>query len=342
MLPKKISTFIFNSVGHKTIKYLKPVIYRESIGDIRKIYDEINLDYVLGPPFTIHAALPELMAGVWSLVRETMIVNRHVNRLTKEAVAGGVSTSNQCPFCVEIHLKMSGGRTEKNKNDIFEWSKNHYSPNSKLIIDPPFSQEEAPEIIGTALAFHYINRMVSVFVTDYPLPVPRFFKFLKPTISSFFKLTAAKNITGLNVNPGTSLKRMPDAILPEEFSWAHSNTHISDCFAGFDTIISRVGENHISFDVRKKILTFLGNWNGDIQEIGNRWLEEEILQIEDNEKKVLARLILLASIQPYKITEQHIIELRKQDYKDEQLIAAASWGSWQATKRISSWLSRAE
>lgn len=277
------------------------------------------------------------MAGVWSLVRETMIVNSNVDRLTKEEVAGGVSKSNQCPYCVEAHIKMSGGRTDKDRKNIYEWSKNHYSPNSKLIVDPPFSADEAPEIIGTALTFHYINRMVSVFVTDYPLPLPRFFSFLKPTLSSFFRLTAAKNITGVNVNPGISLKRIPDAILPGEFSWAQSNADISDSFAGFDALISMIGEKHISLDIRKTILTFLGNWNGDIQEIGNQWLEEEISNI-DNEKKALARLILLASIQAYKITEQHINELRKQGYKDEQIIAATSWGSWQATKRISSWL----
>jgi hypothetical protein len=177
------------------------------------------LDYVLGPPFTLHAAIPELVAGVWSLLRETMIVNNNVDRLKKEEIAGGVSISNQCPYCVETHIKMSGVRTDKGEKNIFEWSKIHYSPNSKLIIDPPFSADEAPEIIGTALTFHYINRMVSVFLTDYPLPLPRLFGFLKPALSSIFRLTAAKNITGVNVEAGISLIRIPDAKLLEEFSW---------------------------------------------------------------------------------------------------------------------------
>lgn len=71
----------------KTIRNGKPVTYRESTGEIRKIYNDIMLDYVLGPPFTAHVAIPELMAGAWSLVRYTLIVNKNVSRLTKEAVS---------------------------------------------------------------------------------------------------------------------------------------------------------------------------------------------------------------------------------------------------------------
>jgi hypothetical protein len=118
---------------------------------------------------------------------------------------------------------------------------------------------------------------------------------------------------------------------------AQSNKIISGCFAGFDVLVNEIGEKHISLDVRKNCMNFLENWKGEVQPMGNQWLENKISTIE-NEKKPLARLILLAAIQPYKITKQHINELRKQDYKDDQIIAATSWGSWQATKRISTWL----
>lgn len=339
MLSKNFSNIIFKTVGHKTIQFVKPITYRKSTADTRKIYDEIGLDYVLGPPFTLHAAIPKLMAGVWSLVRETLIVNRNVNRLTKEAVAGGVSISNECPFCVQAHINMSGGETDTDREDIFTWSKSHYEKESDLIMNPPFSEDEAPEIIGTALAFHYINRMVTVFVTDFPLPLPRYLNFLKPAISSFFKLTAAKNITGVSILPGASLKRVPNAVLPKEFSWAQSNADISASFAGFDLLINAIGKKEIPSDVQKSILLFISTWDGVIQVMGNQWLEKEIATLSDD-KKSLARLILLIAIQPYKITEQHIDELRALDYSDEQLIAVCAWGSWQATKQISSWISQ--
>ena len=337
MLSKNFSNLIFKSIGHGTINHLKPVKYKESTGDIRNIYDEIILDYVLGPPFVLHVSIPDLMAGAWSLVRETMIVNVNVDRLTKEKVAGGVSLSNQCPFCVEAHINMSGGRTEKNKNDIFEWSKSLYSPNSELIKNPPFSKEEAPEIIGTALAFSYINRMVSVFVTDYPLPMPRLLGFLKPGLSSLFKLTAAKNITGINVETGVSLKRMPGAVLPNEFLWAKTNSNISQCFSGFDALSTTTGEKYISPDIQEPVLDYISDWKGEDQGIGNQWIEKVITNMSDDNKKI-ASLILLVAFQPYKVTKQQIVDLQNQGLKDDQLLAFVSWGSWQATKRISSWL----
>lgn len=87
MIPKSVSNFIFKSIGHRTIRYLKPIKYADSAGDVRRIYDEIGYDYVLGAPFTLHASYPKIMAGMWSLVRESLIVNGEVKRLTKEAIA---------------------------------------------------------------------------------------------------------------------------------------------------------------------------------------------------------------------------------------------------------------
>lgn len=36
----------------------------------------------------------------------------------------------------------------------------------------PFSKEDAPEIVGTALTFQYINRMANVFLSGSLLPIP--------------------------------------------------------------------------------------------------------------------------------------------------------------------------
>ena len=97
MIPKSVSNFIFKSIVHRTIRFLTPIKYSDSAGDVRRIYDEISYDYVLGAPFTLHASNPKIMAGMWSLVRESLIVKGKVKRITKEAIAGGVSISNQCP-----------------------------------------------------------------------------------------------------------------------------------------------------------------------------------------------------------------------------------------------------
>ena len=46
---------------------------------------------------------------------------------------------------------------------ISEWALSTRSPKSDIILSPPFSSKEAPEIIGMAVLYHYINKMVSDF-----------------------------------------------------------------------------------------------------------------------------------------------------------------------------------
>lgn len=48
---------------------------------------------------------------------------------------------------------------------------------------PPFSQDEAPEVLGVALFFNYINRLVDTYLTrDFTLPsMPWFMKLMSKT-----------------------------------------------------------------------------------------------------------------------------------------------------------------
>ena len=45
------------------------------------------------------------------------------------------------------------------------------TPGAPILSTPPFSPHDAPEIIGTAVFYHYINRMVSVLLKQSPLPL---------------------------------------------------------------------------------------------------------------------------------------------------------------------------
>ena len=338
MIPKNISNKIFKLIGHKTIRYLNPIPYAKSQDKVRQIFNDINKDYVLGPPFALHVSLPFLMAGIWSLVRETMIVHRHVNRLTKEKVAGGVAVLNRCLFCEAAHIDMSGGILPDEQRKIDDWIKSHYQPELDIIQNPPFSKEEAPEIIGTALSFHYLNRMVEIFLTNYPLPLPQFFDWMKPIISSFFRLTAAKHITDIRAAPNLPVKKRDFSKKPTAYTWAEVSPSVFSAFNSFEEDIESTGKSKISQEVRDRISTSLKKWLGEKKGISNAWLEMEVKPYSEAEK-AMARLILLAAYQPYKILPLHIKEFQKHFPEDSSLLAACAWGSWQATKRINSWIS---
>lgn len=88
--------------GETGVKYVIPIPPNEAEGLLAETYEQLDDEYLIGPPFTLHSPTPKLFAGMWSIFRESLVVGR-VPRSVKEAVAIGVSKSNQCPFCVESH-----------------------------------------------------------------------------------------------------------------------------------------------------------------------------------------------------------------------------------------------
>jgi hypothetical protein len=52
------------------------------------------------------------------------------------------------------------------------WAAATRDPTADVVTDPPFTREQTAEYVGTALTFHYVNRMVNVFCEDSPFPLP--------------------------------------------------------------------------------------------------------------------------------------------------------------------------
>ena len=172
------------------IKYTRPVTNPSGNALLVQAYPQIKRDFgALVEPFVLHAVEPRLLAGVWMATRETELVGS-VRREIKEAVAATVSLLNQCTYCVDAHTMLLHATTAhristaiSNKQDdliqdaairrIVAWANVNRSPGDPLLQKPPFSEVEAPEIIGTALVFHYINRMVDIFLDETPLPSNR-------------------------------------------------------------------------------------------------------------------------------------------------------------------------
>jgi hypothetical protein len=80
----------------KTIKYIKPVGYDSATGLTAQVYRQMHTDFLPAPLVALHAPIPEVQAGVWSILRETLMAG-DVNRSHKEAVAATVSKANECP-----------------------------------------------------------------------------------------------------------------------------------------------------------------------------------------------------------------------------------------------------
>src|SRR5207253_204849 len=74
------------------MRFIKAVEPREADGLVAQVYGEIKHDFALlrdpdgNSPFMAHSPHPELLAGLWSVLYETILVEGVVRRADKEAI----------------------------------------------------------------------------------------------------------------------------------------------------------------------------------------------------------------------------------------------------------------
>jgi AhpD family alkylhydroperoxidase len=319
---------------------------------LAQTYHQIKRDFgALVEPFTLHASAPRLLAGIWMATRETELVGI-VRREIKEAVAATVSRLNQCPYCVDTHTMMlhavsahgiAAAISQENDGEIQDpairqivaWAEATRSPDNPLLQRPPFSEAEAPEIIGTAVAFHYTNRMVDIFLDETPLPSNR--GWLKGTLKRmagwYFSRAARRR-----KKPGTSLALLPEADLPADMGWAASSPTVAGAFARWAAVVEIAGQEALPANVRALARAHIAAWNGETPTLSRGWVEKALAGLDDAEKPA-ARLALLTALAPYQIDENTIAAFRAQQPGDDKLIAATAWASFTAARRVGTWLS---
>src|SRR5215831_19239211 len=82
---------------------------------------------------------------------------------------------------------------------VVTWARATRHPDAPIVRQRPFPDEHAPELIGVALAYHYINRMVNIFAAASPFPVAA--PGLKPIMRRVASL-AFRRLLACQVHPG--------------------------------------------------------------------------------------------------------------------------------------------
>ena len=97
MFVERIERKFFRDNAPQRIHYITPIPQAEAEGLVADVYDQMGRDFQVVPPITVHSPMPKILAGVWGMVRESMMAGP-VNRSDREAVAAAVSRINKCPF----------------------------------------------------------------------------------------------------------------------------------------------------------------------------------------------------------------------------------------------------
>ncbi len=320
----------------------------------RQIAAQIERDFgAFVPPFALHAAAPQVLAACWMMLREALVTT-HVDRRRKEAVASAVSRANACTYCVDAHTAALHALGDPTTADalatpdgriagddplatLVAWAEATRAADDPRLRVPPFPRDETPEMTAVAFCFHYINRMVALFLAPSPLP------FASPRLKAIARRALAPVLAGQlrhALAAGEALPFLPDAPLPPDLAWAAPHPTVAAAFARAAAGIEAAAAAVLSPAVRTRVGEMLAGWRGADPGLGRAWLADAVAPLAERDRPP-ARLALLTALAPFQVDDATIAEFRRSAPGDAALVAATAWASFTSARRIASWVTGA-
>ena len=329
--------------GRSHFRYVTPVPFAAATGLVDTVYRRIEAEFgMLAPPLALHAPAPSVLAASWSILREVMVAPGLVTRPEKEAVAAAVSLANNCPYCAEVHgttlrglvrgkdpEAIAAGRIEDVADDRLRALAGWAAASAEAPGPAPFPRAQAPELVGTVLTFHYINRMVNVFLQESPLPPVRGFArdLVRRGAARVMRRLASAALLPAH---GTD-DLLPAAPLPDDLRWAASRPTIADALARAAGAVDEGGERELTPAARELVRAALrdpGRHAGTTP-----WLRERLGTLPERDRPA-THLALLTAVSSFRVTDTVIAGVRATGADDAALIKITSWASLTAARHM--------
>ena len=182
-----------------------------------------------------------------------------------------------------------------------------------------------PEAIAVALTFHYLNRMVNVFLGESPLPpeVPGPMRGGALRVLGAMMGSQARRIRP----PGDSLDLLPDAPLPPDLAWASPYPHLAGAVARAEAAMTAAGERSVPARVRELVSERVETWDGKPPGLSRAWADEAVKGLPAAER-ASGRLALLTALASYQAGPV-AADLGK---GDRVLVETTAWASMTAAR----------
>jgi len=343
MLPKKLRLWLFNRLSIKTMRYVTAVPRSKARGLTRRVYDMIEEDFFVNGSLTSRSRVPNLLAAIWTGGRETIVVDDHLDRTTKEAICAALSGINDCPYCGEMLVSLVHAGDEHNAasalfngetgqiedpvmRERLAWVEAVSTPGKTDIPPCPFTGEELPEVLGALMSMADINRYSHVVMDGSPVKAP--FGLQGVALRIFGgELRATK---ARPARPGRALDLLPPAELPEDLAWAAPNPRIADAIARWTAAVERETAGVISRTVSQWVRKNLSGWRNERLPISRSWVEAEVSGLT-GEDRAIARLALILAKAPYQFSDNLLEGLVDGD--EEKFVRILAWASFTAARR---------
>ncbi|GAA4563831.1 carboxymuconolactone decarboxylase family protein [Micromonospora coerulea] len=333
------------SIEPMTYRFFTPAPAKAATGVTAEVYRQLR-DEFLGPVPTFQAlsAVPEVLAATWALMREALLAG-DASRVDRELVASAVSRANRCRFCVDAHVMLlhalgehelaevvarGGTPPEPRHAELVAWAEASRSPKAAGWTSP-----YRPEVTGTLLAFHFINRVVSALLDPDLLPggLQR-----SPLVRSVGGRLYARTARELK-EPGRSLPLL-DAGATAAPDWA-GDSPVGVAYASLRSAAMRGGD--LLGDVARQTVTATVRWeDGKFPARPADWAVDLVRDVPGTDR-IGTRIALLAAFAPSAISAGDVAlwRLSHPADADADLVRLVAYGAITATDHVAQALSSA-
>ncbi|MEH0934511.1 carboxymuconolactone decarboxylase family protein [Micromonospora psammae] len=324
-----------------TYRFFTPDPAKAATGLTAQVYRQLRDDF-LGPvpTFQALAAVPEVQAATWALMREALLAG-DASRVDRELVAAAVSRANRCRFCVDAHVLLlhalgehelaeviarGGTPPEPRHAELVAWAEASRSPRAAGWTSP-----YRIEVTGTLLAFQFINRIVSALLDADLLPggLQR-----SPLVRSVGGRLYARSAREPK-EPGGSLPLL-DAATTVPPAWA-GDSPVAIAYGALKDAATRGGD--LLGEVARQTVTATVRWeDGRHPTRPADWAVDLVRDVPATDR-VGTRIALLAAFAPSAISPGDVALWRLSHPDDADLVRLVAYGAITATDHVAQALS---
>ncbi len=355
MLPKRLRFWLFDTLSVTTMRYVRSVPRRSATGLVAEIYDMIDEDFFINGSLTSRSAVPELLAAIWSGGRETVLVDDHLDRTTKEALTATLSSINDCPYCGDMMVSLvhAGDRhddaglilseseehiTDPLLRERLLWVRAVATPGAESPSTVPFSDQELPEAIGSLMALSDINRFSHIVMDGSPVKAPFGVEAIKAVALRIFGNELRATHTA-PLTPGRTLHLLPDAELPVDMQWAKPHPRIARTVAKWAAAVERQAQGMVPEATQRLVHDNLRRWRNEQMPMSRHWVEEQTREL-DGEARAIARLALVLAKASYQTDDKMVEAVLGADRNEERFLRILAWSSFTASRYFANRIAR--
>ncbi len=334
MAGRLVRTALRTSLRH--VRHVSPTPARRATGVTAEVYRQAERDFgMLAPPIALHSPAPDVLAAAWAMLRESLVVTTSVSRAAKEAVAAAVSVANGCPYCAEVHGATLAGLGGGDPAALGTWARQSGTRAGAAARRWPFAAADSAQLIGVAVTFQYLNRVVNVFLGDSPLP---------PAVPAGARATAGRFIGRVmrgpalrQVRPGESAGLLAPAPLAPDLAWAAGDAHVGLAFGRAAAVVDAAAARSVPPEVRALVDAELSEWDGRPPGLSRSWTEPPLAALPARLRPA-GRLALLVAKASYQVDDRVVAAYRAGRPGDSALVELVAWAGLTAARRAGTWL----